>query len=156
GQTRNKGVEIALNSVNIDHKDFRWTSNVNFSLNRDQIVDLRGDKMDDVSNKWFIGKPLRVFYDYNMVCIWQNGDEYFSTNNNGDEKEIQTGAAPGSAKLEDVDGNGYIDANDKKIIGSKMPSFAASLGNRISYKHFYFSALVNGIFGVWRDDNMAN
>src|SRR5690606_12115384 len=63
---------------------------------------------------------------------------------------------PGSAKLEDVDGNGYIDANDKKIIGSKMPSFAASLGNRISYKHFYFSALVNGIFGVWRDDNMAN
>lgn len=156
GQTRNKGVEIALNSVNIDHKDFRWTSNVNFSLNRDQIVDLRGDKMDDVSNKWFIGKPLRVFYDYNMVGIWQQGDEYFSTNNNGDEKEIQTGAAPGSAKLEDVDGNGYIDANDKKIIGSKMPSFAASLGNRISYKHFYFSALVNGIFGVWRDDNMAN
>ena len=156
GQTRNKGIEVALNSVNIDHGDFRWTSNLNFSLNRDQIVQLRGDNLDDINNKWFIGKPLRVYYDYNMVGIWQKDDEYFTTDSNGDKTEIQTGAAPGSAKLEDVDGNGYIDANDKKIIGSKMPSFAASIGNKLRYKNFYFSALLNGIFGVWRDDNLAN
>jgi len=156
GQTRNKGIEITLNSVNIDHGDFRWTSNVNFSLNRDQIVDLRGDKVDDIDNKWFIGKPLRVFYDYNVVGIWQEGDNFDYIDADGNSSIIQTGATPGAAKLEDADGSGHIDEKDKKIIGSKMPSFAASLGNRISYKNFYFSALLNGIFGVWRDDNMAN
>ncbi|WP_442589443.1 SusC/RagA family TonB-linked outer membrane protein [Pedobacter sp. AW31-3R] len=156
GQTRNKGIEITLNSVNMERKDFRWTSSLNFSLNRDKIIDLRGDKIDDITNKWFIGRPLRVYHDYHMVGIWQKGDNYFTTDANGNEREIQTGAAPGSAKLEDVDGNGYIDANDKKIIGSRMPSFAASMGNRLTYKDFYFSFLFNGVFGVWREDNLAN
>ena len=156
GQTRNKGIEITLNSQNIRNRDFTWNTNLNFSLNRDKIIELRGDKIDDINNKWFIGKPLRVYYDYNVVGIWQKGDEYFCTDANGKEREIQTGAAPGSAKLEDVDGNGYIDANDRKIIGSKMPSFTMSMGNRFTYKDFYFSFLLNGVFGVWREDNMAN
>lgn len=156
GQTRNKGIEITLNSQNIRNRDFTWNTDVNFSLNRDKIVELRGDKKDDINNNWFIGKPLRVYYDYNMVGIWQQGDAYFYTDADGNEREIQTGAAPGAAKLEDTDGNGYIDANDRKIIGSKRPSFTMSMGNRLSYKDFYFSFLLNGTFGVWREDNMAN
>ena len=71
GQTRNKGVEVSLNSVNVQNKDFTWTTNLNFFLNRDEIVELRGDGKDDIANKWFIGEPLKVFYDYNVVGIWQ-------------------------------------------------------------------------------------
>jgi TonB-linked SusC/RagA family outer membrane protein len=156
GETRNKGLEIALNSMNIDKKDFQWSSNLNFSLNRDKIIELRGDQVDDIANNWFIDEPLRVYYDYNMVGIWQEGDTYSFTDANGREREIQTGAEPGSAKLEDVDGNGYIDAKDRKIIGSRMPRYTASIGNRINYKNVYFSCLVNGVFGVWREDNLAN
>lgn len=156
GQTRNKGIEIVLNSVNVNATNFRWNSNLNFSLNRDKIIELRGDKVDDINNNWFIGKPLRVFNDYNMVGIWQQGDEFLYTDANGVQREIQTGAVPGSAKLEDVDGNGYINASDRKIIGSRIPSFTASLGNRLGYKNFYFSFLINGVFDVWREDNLAN
>ncbi|SEN88230.1 TonB-linked outer membrane protein, SusC/RagA family [bacterium A37T11] len=156
GQTRNKGIEISLNSINVDKHNFRWSSNANFSVNRDKIIELRGDHIDDINNLWFIGRPLRVYYDYNMVGIWQKDDEYFVKDANGNEREIQAGAAPGAAKLEDVDGNGYINASDKKIIGSKMPSFTASLGNRIAFKDFYLSCLINGVFGVWREDNVAN
>ncbi|GGH06760.1 SusC/RagA family TonB-linked outer membrane protein [Sphingobacterium alkalisoli] len=156
GQTRNKGIEVVLNSVNIHSENFQWSSNLNFALNRDKIIELRGDQIDDVANRWFIGKPLRVYYDYNMVGIWQQGDEYFYTDANGTEREVQTGAAAGSAKLEDVDGNGYINADDRKIIGSRMPDYTASFGNRIAFRNFYFSCLVNGVFGVWREDNLAN
>ncbi|NDW10731.1 TonB-dependent receptor [Dysgonomonas sp. 520] len=156
GKTRNKGIEITLNSVNIDQKKFRWNTNLNFFLNRDKIVELENDKTDDINNKWFIGKPLQVVYDYNVVGIWQQGDEFFYTDENGVEKEIQEGAAPGSAKLEDTDGNGYITAKDKKIIGNKRPSFTMSMGNTFTYDQFYFSFLVNGVFGVWREDNLAN
>ncbi len=156
GQTQNKGIEITLNSLNINNRDFRWNTDFNFALNRDKIVDLRGDKIDDIDNKWFIGKPLRVFYDWNVIGIWQQGDEYFYTDNDGVQQEIQPGAAPGSARIEDADGNGYIDANDKKVIGSKHPDFTMSMSNRFTYKRFYFSFLVNGVFGVWREDNVAN
>ncbi len=66
GKTRNTGVELNLNSINVSTKDFRWNSNFNFSLNRDKIVELRGDGKDDIANKWFIGEPLRVHYDYKI------------------------------------------------------------------------------------------
>jgi hypothetical protein len=156
GQTQNKGIELTLNTVNIDKKNFRWNTDLTFSLDRDKIIDLRGDKVDDIANNWFINKPLRVYYDYNMIGIWQQGDEFFYTDTDGNKREIQTGAAPGSAKIEDVDGNGYINAKDKKIIGSKMPDFTMSMGNRVTYKNFYLSCLLNGVFGVWREDNVAN
>jgi len=156
GQTRNTGIEITLNSVNIDQKKFKWNTNFNFFLNRDKIIELRGDKVDDINNNWFIGKPLQVIYDYNVVGIWQQGDEFFYTDENGVQKEIQQGAVPGDAKIQDADRNGYIDAKDKKIIGNKRPSFTMSLGNTFTYDKFYFSILTNGVFGVWREDNVAN
>lgn len=69
GKTRNKGVEFTINSVNIENKEFVWNTSVNFALNRDEIVDLRGDGKDDITNKWFIGKPIQAIYDYNVAGI---------------------------------------------------------------------------------------
>lgn len=156
GKTRNKGVEFTLNTVNIRNKDFEWSTNLVFSLNRDKIVDLRGDKKDDITNKWFIGKPLRVYYDYKVDGVWQQGDKFTYTAADGTEKEIQKGAKPGSAKVKDADGNGYINSNDKVIIGSKNPSFLMSVGNTLTYKNFYLSFLLNGTFKVTRELNEAN
>ena len=70
---------------------------------------------------------------------------------NEEGKEYQKGAVPGSAKLEDKDGNGSITADDKKIIGSKLPSFLLSMGNRFDYKNIYFSFLLNGVFGQTKE-----
>ncbi|WP_304252037.1 TonB-dependent receptor [Parabacteroides gordonii] len=147
GETRNTGIELALNSVNMENKDFRWSTSYNFSLNRDKIIELRGDGKDDITNKWFIGEPVKVYYDYNVVGTWQENDNFL----NADGKEIQKGAKPGHAKLEDVDGDGTITAKDKKIIGSKLPSFTMSLGNTFTYKDFTFSFLLNGVFGAWKE-----
>ena len=166
GQTRNKGVEISLNSVNIQNNDFTWTTNLNFFLNRDEIVELRGDGKDDITNKWFIGEPLRVFYDYNVVGIWQYDDPCYVKKEvdgkiiegfyNEKGEEIQKGAKPGSARLEDVNGDGKISAADKKVIGSKTPSFLLSMGNQFRYKNFSFSFLLNGVFGQWKERHDLN
>ena len=166
GQTRNKGVEITLNSVNMQNKDFTWTTNLNFFLNRDEIVELRGDGKDDITNKWFIGEPLRVIYDYNVIGIWQYDDpQYVKKEVNGNiiegffneqGEEIQAGALPGSAKLEDVNKDGKISAADKKVIGSRTPSFLLSMGNRFQYKNISFSFLLNGTFGQWKERHDLN
>lgn len=156
GETQNKGIEIQLNTVNIRKADFTWSTDLNFFLNRDKIVELRGDGKDDVNNKWFIGKPLSVYYDYKMIGLWQEGDEFTYVDEDGNTKVHQTGAQPGDAKLYDADGNGYIDTNDRVVIGSKLPSFTMSMGNRFAYKSFYFSFLLNGKFGMWMTDNIAN
>lgn len=156
GETRNTGIEITLNSQNIRTKDFTWSTDVNFSLNRDKIVELRGDGLDDIDNNWFIGKPLRIFYGYKMIGVWKDGDEFTTTNDKGETIERQKGAKPGDAKLQDTNGNGYIDEKDETVIGSKNPDFRMSMSNRFTYKDFYMSFLINGVFGVWREDNVAN
>lgn len=172
GQTRNVGVEFALNSINIETKDFLWKTNVNFSLNRDKIVKLQENGKDDITNKWFIGEPTNVYYDYNVIGTWQTDDPCWKClvekDNAGniisekwgyytdDWKEIQKGAEPGSAKLEDVDGDGVITADDKKIIGSKLPSFLMSMTNNFTYKDFYMSFVLNGVFGQWRQMHDQN
>ena len=145
GATQNKGIEVTLNSTNVKGENFQWNTTAVFSLNRDKIVELRGDGIDDIANNWFIGQPLRVFYDYKMIGVWQNG-----------EAITVDGAAPGAAKLYDRDGNGKIEASDRVVIGSKNPRYTASLANRFAYKNFYASALLTGVFDVWRDDHMAN
>ena len=156
GQTRNKGVEVTLNTVNIRNKDWEWKTGINFSLNRDKIIELRGDGKDDITNKWFIGKPLRVFYDYVVDGIWQEGDQYTFITPEGKEEEIQKGAKPGYAKLKDLNKDGQINAEDKTIIGSKNPSFLMSMSNTVTYKNFYLSLLLNGTFNVTRTLNEAN
>lgn len=160
GKTRNKGIEIGLNTVNIENKNFRWNTSVNFSLNRDKIIKLRGDGKDDVTNKWFIGKPLRVYYDYNVVGVWQTNDPRWNAEQkkflNEEGKEIQSGAKPGSAMLEDVNGDGKISSQDKKVIGSKLPSFLLSMGNQFSYKDFSLSFLLDGVFGMMKERKDLN
>lgn len=120
---------------------------MNFSLNRDKIIELRGDGKDDITNKWFIGQPVRVYYDYNVIGTWQENDNFL----NKDGKEIQASAKPGHAKLEDVNSDGVINAKDMKIIGSKAPSFTMSMGNSLTYKDFTFSFLLNGMFGATKE-----
>ena len=156
GATENKGIELSINSVNIRKANFTWSTDLTFFLNRDKIVELRGDGKDDVNNKWFIGQPLSVYYDYNMIGIWQDGEEFTFVDDEGNTQTHQKGAVPGSAKLEDVDGNGIINSDDRKIIGSTRPSFTMSMGNRFQYKNLYFSFLLNGKFGMWMSDNVAN
>lgn len=156
GQTRNRGIELTLNAKPIRTGNFVWNVDYTFFLNRDEIVELRGDGVDDVDNKWFIGQPLSVYYDYYMTGIWQDGEEFTFEDADGKLVQHQNGAVPGAAKLEDVDGNKIINASDRKVIGSKKPNFTMSLGNRFSYKNLYFSFMANGVFGKWMEDNVAN
>lgn len=160
GSTRNVGVELALSSVNVRNDNFTWGTSFNFSLNRDQITKLTDGATQDLTNAWFVGEPARVYYDYNVVGTWQLDDPAWDEtqqkylNSNGEE--IQAGAEPGSAKLEDVNGDGTIDANDKKIIGSKLPSFQMSMSNSFTYKNFFASFVLNGLFGQWKQMHDMN
>jgi outer membrane receptor protein involved in Fe transport len=75
-KTESKGVEVILSGIIIDSKDgFRWSADVNWSLNREEIVALEEPgKLRDVGNGWFVGQPLNVIYDYKKIGIWQTKD----------------------------------------------------------------------------------
>src|SRR5690606_26080364 len=64
GKTRNRGVEITISSINVEKGDFSWTTDLNWSANREEIVELLNGDEDMLAQRWFIGHPLQVYYQY--------------------------------------------------------------------------------------------
>lgn len=145
GSTRNKGIEITLNTRNIQNKNFTWTTDITFSANKEEIVELYNGKHDDVGNRWFIGHPIDVYYDYKKIGIWQNTEEDLAEmakfNANG------ANFTPGSIKVEDVDKNYRITDADKQILGSTRPKFTASMVNNFEFKGFDLSLFLYASVG---------
>src|SRR5690606_13793812 len=92
GELKNNGVEITLRTVNVERGDFKWETNLNYTSFRNKIVDLYGDKKDDLGNRWFIGHPVGVIFDYEMVGVWQEGE---------DPEGWDPSAQPGDLKFKD-------------------------------------------------------
>lgn len=143
GKTKNTGFELMLNSKNIINNDFQWNTALSIAGNWSEIVALREDGKDDISNKWFIGKPVSVNYDYRMTGIWQNNEK---------DDAAKYNAVPGDAKLYDRNGDGKITALDREIIGSKLPIWTAGLTNTFTYKNLSLSVFLNGVFDVSKEN----
>ena len=146
GKTRNKGIEFSINTLNVNKKEFQWTTDLMLSSNKEEIVELYNGKNDDIGSKWFIGQPVNVHYDYKKVGIWQNTD--------ADLAEIAkfaangTRFAPGDIKIEDVNGDYKITDADKQILGNMRPKLTASMVNTFNYKGLDLSVFLYASFGA--------
>ena len=150
GETQNKGIELTVNSKNIVTKDFTWGSSLVFSWNKNEIKDLYGDGKDDLGNRWFIGEPIGVIYDYDMVGIWQE-DEIAR----GDHKNWDPIAEPGDVKLADRDKNGLINDEDRHVKGQTTPKWIGGLTNTFSYKNFSLSVFIQTTQGLMKNNTLV-
>jgi TonB-linked SusC/RagA family outer membrane protein len=146
GKTKNKGLEISLSTINIEKKNFNWSTSFTYSTNKEEIVELYNGKNDDIGNKWFIGEAIRVYYDYKKTGIWQDTPEDRAEmekfNVNGHK------FVPGTIKLLDIDGDYKISAdNDRMILGHKNPSHILSMSNTFYYKDFDLNLVMYGTLG---------
>lgn len=143
GVTQNHGVEITLNSDNVVAGDFKWQSSIVFSSNKNKIVDLYGDKKDDLGNRWFIGQPISVIYDYKMLGVWQPGE---------DRSQVDPTAKDGDLKFADINGDKKITADDKIIQGQTAPKWIGGLTNTFHYKNFHLSVFIQTFQGALKNN----
>lgn len=147
GEVTNTGFEITLNSRNIDTKDFKWSTSLGFSYNKNKIkhlyyeYDEDGKEMDDTSNGWFIGKPIGEIWYWKTDGIWQ-ADEA--------EQAALVNQKPGDPKVVNVyteddkileDGTRVPVYNDKDRVyhGTTQPPIYWNMRNDFQYKDFTFS-----------------
>ncbi|RAJ94456.1 TonB-linked SusC/RagA family outer membrane protein [Larkinella arboricola] len=147
GATNNRGVEIALNSVNLTRDKFEWSSSLTFSANKNKIVhiyrsDVNGDGVedDDIGNRWFIGSPINVIYDYTFDGIYQQNDQ------------IPVGQKAGFVKVKDLNGDGKIDADDRSVIGNRDAIYRWGLANNFKYGRLNLMVMLNSLMG-WQAVN---
>jgi TonB-linked SusC/RagA family outer membrane protein len=152
GKTKNSGLELSLSTVNLENfHGLRWTSDLNWATNRNEIVSLYGGTEDDVGSGWFIGQPIQVFYDYKFAGIWQ-ADEA--------EEAAKYGETPGMIHVADLNGrdesgnltgkpDGQITSDDRVIIGRQynFPKWTGAFSNRFEYGSFDLSGLITARWG---------
>jgi TonB-linked SusC/RagA family outer membrane protein len=138
GHTRNKGIELNISTVNINTNNFRWSTDLSFTKNKEAIVELYNGKVDDLGNRWFIGQPLNTYFDYKKAGIWQTNEADLAKS---------YGSEVGQIKVQDTNGDGKITAADRVILGSDIPDFQAGMTNRVSYKGFDLSVFLYASVG---------
>ncbi|WP_078063082.1 SusC/RagA family TonB-linked outer membrane protein [Solirubrum puertoriconensis] len=130
GKTRNRGIEVGVNSAIIDNGSLRWNVGLSWFKNKEEILEL-STGANDINNGWFIGQPTRVFYDYEKIGIWQLDEA---------DQAKAYGQKPGQIKVKDQNGDGRITATDDRIIvGSALPKWNGSLSSDVAYKGFDLS-----------------
>ncbi len=137
GQVSNKGIEIMINTRNIETRDFSWTTSINFSKNINRIEALANGVDAIIGSALFVGKPVRSLYDYKFDGIWQIPDSLAAK---------VYGQVPGSAKVVDANKDGVISSatgrDDRMWLGTQLPNFIMGMTNRVNYKNFDLSFLM--------------
>lgn len=144
GKLLNRGIEISINTVNIEKAGLRWTSTINFSSNHNEILELYGGTVTrDIANRLFVGESLRTNFYYKFAGIWQLDEE---------EEAKKYGQVPGSVKVVDQNGDGKIssaaDADDRVVLGNELPDWLGGITNNFFYKNWDLSFFIYTRQGV--------
>jgi len=136
GKVSNKGLEIMLNTRNIETKNFSWSTSINFSKNINNIEALANGVTSVIGSGLFVGKPVRSHFDYQFAGIWQIADSAAARS---------YGQFPGSVKVTDTNKDGVISnstgKDDRMWLGTQLPNFTMGMTNRVSFKNLDLSFL---------------
>lgn len=136
GELQNKGLEISLNTTNINLENFRWNSSFNISFNRNEVINLVGQELFQggiaggrgEASLVREGQPLGILYGYIFGGVDpQTGNAYYVA------KDGTTTFTP--------------TAEDRTIIGDANADFIYGISNDVSYKGFNLSILLEGSQG---------
>ena len=151
GETKKRGIEFQLSSVNISKSDFTWRTDFNIAHNRSEIVNVgltddKGNYIDDVGSNWFIGEPISVYYDYAFDGIWQEDMD----------DSPQGPVTAGDIRVKDVTEDGEITSDDRTIQGQREPDFIAGMTNNVRYKNWSLTVFMNSIYGIKKPNDFLS
>ena len=133
GWVINQGFELSLSAVAVDIRDWKWTLDANFSLNRNRIGGLKGDQY--------------------ATALWSKADQVFLQRNGCPigtlygYKEEGIDPATGEIVYADLDNSGSVTEADRTIIGNTNPDFTCSLTSRLSWKGLSLNFMLQGSHG---------
>lgn len=167
GSLRNTGIEFTINSININKKNFQWSSNFVFSLNRNKVLSLDtetgtlpqtfqvGSETATVTNT-VVGQPMAQFWGYKVIGRFDKPEDFYYKDAQGNVKQValptgcsigKSGTWLGDYRFADLNGDGVIDNNDQTFIGNPEPKFTFGFGNSLSWKGWDFSFQFTGSYG---------
>lgn len=146
GEIWNRGIELSLNSTNIQNDVLTWRTTFNLTYNKNTIKHLYGimedvtdddgnvigqKEADDITNGYFIGHALDEVWGYKFIGVWQEHEA---------EEAAKYGQIPGDPKILDVDQSYSYSNDDKVFLGNTTPKVRWNMRNEFTlFKNFDIS-----------------
>ncbi len=114
-QIQNKGWEFELNTTNIAKEDFRWTTTLNLTLNKNKLLSYENLAISSYKTSLVIGEPVNITKLYHY-----------------------TGVNPttGLPTFQDFNGDGAVAFADDRYIAKYGHPYYAGITNSFTYKSF--------------------
>nr|WP_028912208.1 TonB-dependent receptor [Prevotella sp. MA2016] len=149
GNTENKGFELTLNGIIIDNKNgWNWEAGVNIYANHNKLtkltgaLDENGNPVPDKGNRWFVGHPIDVIYDYEYQGLWNQSDIVTGPDGKTNLDILEPGGNLGMIKVKytgDYDANGMptraIGDADMQVMDME-PDLVGGFNTTVGYKNF--------------------
>ncbi|MDR2918605.1 MAG: TonB-dependent receptor [Tannerella sp.] len=143
GSTQSQGIELTLNTVNINRNNLVWTTDLTFYKYKDRWKERDPNWIPEAYES--VNDPIRAIFDYRSDGLLKVGEEV---------PAWQKGLLPGQIKIKNLSDEGVadnLDPHDKVLIGTKDPNFSFGFNNTVRYKQFDFNMYFYGEVGRWRD-----
>lgn len=160
----NKGLEASATYANRS-REFKWDISANLTYSVNEVTALgtvgnlplsAGNFLAGIGNstRTDIGHPIASFFGYDFDHIVSSQAELNALNaaalaaSGGKVTQYQSGLKPGDRVWKDVDGNGYVDPNDRTFIGNPSPKWQYGVTFNSAYKNFDFQVNLFGVADV--------
>jgi TonB-linked SusC/RagA family outer membrane protein len=166
GKLSNHGWELVVNYEAVKSKDFGVTLTMNMAQNVNKILEIPTNKIaseitisnGSYANRIVEGDPIGSFYGFKNLGVYQNIDETYARDGNGNiikdingdkviMRNINDQVYPGDAKYEDINHDGVINQYDIVYLGNSMPLTTGGFGFNIRYKNLGLSGNFQGRLG---------
>lgn len=139
GQINNAGIELTINTIPIQTRDFTWTLGGTFARNTNKLASFSNKDYEMV--EYFTGyfwedlkvATQRIVEGQSIGQFW--GPKWLGLDENGQNI------------FEDLDGDGTLSDGDNQVIGNAYPDFTFSITNSFRYKNWDLSFLFRGSVG---------
>lgn len=155
GNTRNRGIEFNISTVNIEgdgKNKLSWNTDFNIFSNRNKITNLGDGVLKDEFNNLYLGEDRWAIYSFEADGLWQNTPKDIALAQSYGYKTSGPTSVIGTVKVKnhhvDYEDDGVtpkamqvINDDDKVFIGRRAPNFEGGITNRLAYKNFDLSFL---------------
>ena len=141
GDMSNKGIEVAFNFDAIRTKNFRWTTALNLSHNKNKITKLSNDLYS--TDRVYVGDPWIRGASGVTSHVVEEGypvGQFFMLKCNGISED-------GKFILEDLNKDGQITDDDRTYCGDAQPDLTFGWNNTFSWKNWDASFFIRGTIG---------
>jgi TonB-linked SusC/RagA family outer membrane protein len=145
GSISNQGIEVVLSWKQTVNKDLSFNVTGNLTTYKNKVLEFGTylPASESTPNQTQIGFPIGYFYGYEVEGIYQSYADKLKS-----PKVIGFDYGPGDLKYRDINNDGVINTDDRKMIGNPTPDFTYGGSITINYKSFDFGVDLQGSYGA--------